>query len=231
MTDEVKDLVECDPAPVDNPALRFAAQRVAEALRTGICPADRAFDRFLPDDLRVVSAQCWTPLMVAKHAAQWLDDLNVQTVVDIGSGVGKFCVAAALVRNCTSPGSSNDRGLSARRAPLLGCSKLTIVSASSTVHWATWRLPSRTRTTFTTRSADIRSAQKAISTRTWNSATNAARVTLQQSKTSFNARASERASSRTTGLVAGCPQAIDRSALTERCRPSCVFGGRRVASL
>ena len=73
---------------------------VAEALRTGRCPADRAFDCFLPDELRVVSGQYWTPLVVAKRAASWFDDLRVRTVVDIGSGAGKFCVAAALVGHC-----------------------------------------------------------------------------------------------------------------------------------
>jgi len=87
-------------SPVDRRAPRFAFQRVAAALRTGLCPADRAFDCFLPDELRTVSSQYWTPLAVAKRAAEWLDDLHVRTVVDIGSGAGKFCVAAALVRDC-----------------------------------------------------------------------------------------------------------------------------------
>lgn len=84
----------------DGLTLRCAAKRVAEALRTGSCPADRAFDRFLPDDLRVVSSQYWTPLEVAKRAAEWLDELEVRTVVDIGSGAGKFCIAAALAGHC-----------------------------------------------------------------------------------------------------------------------------------
>jgi predicted RNA methylase len=48
----------------------------------------------------MVSNQYWTPLVVAKRAAEWLDDLNVRTVVDIGSGAGKFCVAAALAGHC-----------------------------------------------------------------------------------------------------------------------------------
>ena len=69
---------------------------VARALRLGMCPPDRAFDQFLPSELRVVSGQYWTPLVVAMRAAEWLDELNVRTVVDIGSGAGKFCVAAAL---------------------------------------------------------------------------------------------------------------------------------------
>ena len=77
---------------------------MAAALRTANCPADRAFDCFLPDDLRSVSGQYWTPLAVAKRAAEWLDDLQVRTVVDIGSGVGKFCVAAALAGDCRFTG-------------------------------------------------------------------------------------------------------------------------------
>jgi SAM-dependent methyltransferase len=77
--------------------LRIAARHVAAALRTENCPTDREFDRFLPEDLRAVSDDYWTPLSVAKRAAEWLDDLNIRNVVDIGSGPGKFCVAAALV--------------------------------------------------------------------------------------------------------------------------------------
>ncbi len=93
-----------DAIPVDGPARRLSPRRVADALQTGNCPADRAFDRFLPDELRVVSSQYWTPLVVAKRAAEWLDDLKVRTVVDIGSGAGKFCVAAALAGRCRFTG-------------------------------------------------------------------------------------------------------------------------------
>ncbi len=84
----------------DRVASEVSPQRIAKALRTGTCPADSAFDRFLSDELRVVSAQYWTPLAVAMRAAEWLDDLNIHTVVDIGSGAGKFCVAAALAGHC-----------------------------------------------------------------------------------------------------------------------------------
>lgn len=95
---------DCNLAPADLSTLRCAAQQVAQALRTGSCPADRALDRFLPAELRVVSGQYWTPLLVAKRAAEWLDDLRIRTVVDIGSGAGKFCVAAALVSRCRFTG-------------------------------------------------------------------------------------------------------------------------------
>lgn len=77
------------------------ARELAQALRAGSCPADYAFDRFLPHELlRVVSGQYWTPLVVAARAAAWFAALDVRTVVDIGSGAGKFCVAAALSGRC-----------------------------------------------------------------------------------------------------------------------------------
>ncbi len=69
---------------------------IADALRAGVSPTDRVFDRFLPPELRLRSGQYWTPLVVAIRAAQWLDELRVRSVIDIGSGAGKFCVAAAL---------------------------------------------------------------------------------------------------------------------------------------
>jgi SAM-dependent methyltransferase len=70
--------------------------RVAAALRLGVCPPDRLFDRFLPLELQVVSRQYWTPLVVAMRVAQWLEQHDVRTVLDIGAGPGKLCVGAAL---------------------------------------------------------------------------------------------------------------------------------------
>jgi SAM-dependent methyltransferase len=80
-------------------SVRRAARLVAAALRAGRTPDD-AFDRFLPPELRDVSAQYWTPLRVVRQAAAWLRETQVRTVVDIGSGAGKFCVAAALLTRC-----------------------------------------------------------------------------------------------------------------------------------
>ena len=87
-------------APDDPRRLRRAARQFAQAARTGSCPGDRAFDRFLPEPLRIVSPQYWSPLAVARRAAQWLDEVEAQSVVDIGSGAGKFCVAGALFGRC-----------------------------------------------------------------------------------------------------------------------------------
>ncbi len=93
-----------DPTPNDPLVLDPSPDGVAMAIRTGMCPVDRAFDRFLPDELRLVSGQFWTPLLVALRAAEWLEECHVRTVVDIGSGVGKFCVAAALASRCQFTG-------------------------------------------------------------------------------------------------------------------------------
>ena len=73
-------------------------------MRAGTCPNDRSFDRFLPEPLRRVSPEYWTPLAVAKRSVEWLEDFGIRTVVDIGSGAGKFCVAGALFSRCRFTG-------------------------------------------------------------------------------------------------------------------------------
>lgn len=103
--------------PDDEPAWMQAAEQVAKALQVGICPEDRAFDRFLPYDLQVISGMYWTPLIVAQRAAAWFYELNVRTVADIGSGAGKFCVAAALAGRCHFTGlEQRSRLVTAARA-------------------------------------------------------------------------------------------------------------------
>lgn len=89
-----------DLTPPDGPRPGAPPARVAEAIRLRRDPEDWTFDRFLPHSLGVVSDQFWTPLAVAVRVAGWFDDFNVQTVVDIGSGAGKFCIAAALSGSC-----------------------------------------------------------------------------------------------------------------------------------
>lgn len=70
---------------------------VATSLRSGTCPPDAVFDAFLPSDLQKVAWVHWTPLLVARRVAEWFALLGVERVVDLGSGAGKFCVAASLL--------------------------------------------------------------------------------------------------------------------------------------
>ncbi|MFO7303553.1 MAG: hypothetical protein DIU54_014160 [Acidobacteriota bacterium] len=76
---------------------RIEARRLARSLRTRRPVADEAFDCFMPPALQAVSSIYWTPLAVARLAARWLNEAGVRTLVDVGSGAGKFCVVAALL--------------------------------------------------------------------------------------------------------------------------------------
>lgn len=69
---------------------------IVQMLGSGRCPSDLAFDRHLPPPLARASPVFWTPLSVIARAAEWIRRWHLETVVDIGAGPGKFCVAAAL---------------------------------------------------------------------------------------------------------------------------------------
>lgn len=64
-------------------------------LKRGYYANDAAFDWLYPQKIRELSKRHWTPLGVAKKAAEFLTDGADKKVLDIGSGVGKFCLAAA----------------------------------------------------------------------------------------------------------------------------------------
>jgi hypothetical protein len=73
---------------------------IASSLAGHEAVEDGLFDAHLPATLRAVPGVYWTPLEVAQRAAQWLDAVHARSVVDIGSGAGKFCVAAELAGHC-----------------------------------------------------------------------------------------------------------------------------------
>jgi hypothetical protein len=54
------------------------------------------FDEVYPLDVRRVSARFWTPVEVARTAARWLAAQDARSIVDVGSGAGKFCIVASL---------------------------------------------------------------------------------------------------------------------------------------
>lgn len=85
--------------------------RVSNALRDGRSPPDRMFDHYLPKPLRGLSDQHWTPLAAAARAAAWLEDFGISSVLDIGSGAGKFCVSAALASQARFTGIEQRPGL------------------------------------------------------------------------------------------------------------------------
>jgi SAM-dependent methyltransferase len=78
--------------------------RIARALRTGALVADRVFDEIFPPAARARSSVYWTPVEVAVRAANMLADRAGATILDIGSGVGKFCIVAAAAVNAHAHG-------------------------------------------------------------------------------------------------------------------------------
>ncbi|WP_343674685.1 class I SAM-dependent methyltransferase [Chitinophaga sp.] len=57
--------------------------------------SDVAFDNLYPERIQLLSKRHWTPLRVVRQAAQFLADTPGRRILDIGSGVGKFCLAGA----------------------------------------------------------------------------------------------------------------------------------------
>lgn len=56
--------------------------------------SDTAFDAVYPSQISAVAEQHWTPLHIVRQVADFLGDEG-KHVLDIGSGAGKFCIAAA----------------------------------------------------------------------------------------------------------------------------------------
>lgn len=69
--------------------------RLREQLAHGRSVADAEFDRLYPQSIQAVSASWWTPTAVALRAAELLVADRTTRVLDIGSGVGKFCLVGA----------------------------------------------------------------------------------------------------------------------------------------
>jgi len=56
---------------------------------------DLAFDALYDVEIRRVSRRFWTPLETARRAALLLEEAGARSILDIGSGVGKFALVAA----------------------------------------------------------------------------------------------------------------------------------------
>ncbi len=69
------------------------AQEATESFFT-----DRQFNQLYPAHIQKLAPKHWTPLLVAQKAARFLATKNGARILDIGSGVGKFCLVAAQYR-------------------------------------------------------------------------------------------------------------------------------------
>ncbi|MFH7001239.1 methyltransferase domain-containing protein [Flavobacterium bizetiae] len=68
---------------------------IFKLLKLNIDVADAAFNELYPRRIKRLAARHWTPVAVAKFAAEYLVDKPHKRVLDIGSGAGKFCLVGA----------------------------------------------------------------------------------------------------------------------------------------
>ena len=59
--------------------------------------ADLRFDQLYPDWVQDLSEMFWTPVAVAQRSAEFLVSRPGDKILDIGSGVGKFCFIGAAI--------------------------------------------------------------------------------------------------------------------------------------
>jgi hypothetical protein len=74
----------------------FFSVEVINKVRSGQPVADEEFDRLFPEKTRALSEIHWTPVSTARRAAELAVRKPNDLVLDIGSGVGKFCVVGSL---------------------------------------------------------------------------------------------------------------------------------------
>jgi hypothetical protein len=82
-----------------------------EELRASRPVPDEDFDRVYPDRIRRLSARFWTPVATALRAAELLSAGRPVRILDIGSGVGKFCITGSLSTRATFTGLEQRRRL------------------------------------------------------------------------------------------------------------------------
>lgn len=76
--------------------------RMRSALQQGRPVRDEDFDSIYPLEYRRVSARFWTPVATARRVAEMLEGEGARRVLDIGAGVGKFCIVGALTTTRTT---------------------------------------------------------------------------------------------------------------------------------
>ncbi|KFF10669.1 methyltransferase domain-containing protein [Flavobacterium hydatis] len=64
-------------------------------LRQNIDIEDSTFNELYPTRIQRLSERHWTPVEIAKVAADYLVDKPYKKVLDIGAGAGKFCLVGA----------------------------------------------------------------------------------------------------------------------------------------
>jgi len=71
-------------------------QEIIKRIKNGSCVGDPELDSLYPAFARDLSNTHWTPITIAKKAAAFTVKASGSKVLDVGSGVGKFCTVGAL---------------------------------------------------------------------------------------------------------------------------------------
>jgi hypothetical protein len=73
--------------------------------------SDSEFDKVYPSRYQNISKIHWTPVEVIKTAINWLEGNKTIKILDIGSGVGKFCVLGSILSKFTFVGVEKRKNL------------------------------------------------------------------------------------------------------------------------
>ncbi len=68
---------------------------VFSLLKQNIDVPDEAFNEIYSSRIKKLAERHWTPVEVAKQASEFLAETCDTKILDIGSGVGKFCMIGA----------------------------------------------------------------------------------------------------------------------------------------
>jgi SAM-dependent methyltransferase len=79
-------------------------RRALDEARADDGDPDAEFDAAYPPAIRAVSSCFWSPVRVALRAAELLVTSRASRVLDVGSGVGKFCIVGAAATGATFMG-------------------------------------------------------------------------------------------------------------------------------
>ena len=101
---------EARPFAAFTPNIDETLRRAIDDLRGGQLIPDRVFDLLFPEAVRRVSSRFWTPIQVARKAAAILAR-GQGSVLDVGAGVGKFCIIGALTSEARFHGLEHRRDL------------------------------------------------------------------------------------------------------------------------
>src|SRR5690606_23475627 len=72
---------------------------------------DSEFDKVYPSRYQKISKIHWTPVEVIKTTVEWLEENKALRILDIGSGVGKFCILGSIVSKLTFVGVEKRKNL------------------------------------------------------------------------------------------------------------------------